>query len=356
MEPTPSTVAPLPEALLRRILEAAALGPIGANPRVGAALVAPDGTILALGHHRGAGTPHAEADALAAARAAGHDVRGATCVVTLEPCAHQGRTPSCARALITAGIGAVRYAVPDPHAPAAGGARLLTDAGIDTGRWDDPALTAEAEALNRRWLQAITQERPLVTAKVAQTLDGRIAAADGTSQWITGPEGRAAGHALRAVVDAIAVGTGTALADDPALTARTPDGALHPHQPLRVVLGRRPLPPEARLHRTDGGPVLQFDGRDLAADLRLLRRDHGVEHLLLEGGAGLLAAALRADLVDDLWVHLAPTLLGEGRSGVGPLGIATLAHRLDLDLVPGSVQQLGRDLLFHAQPAPRRTA
>lgn len=340
---------------LRAALDAAALSPISANPRVGAVLLGADGHLLATGYHRGAGTPHAEADTLAQARAQAHETTGATCVVTLEPCAHEGRTPSCARALIDAGVARVLYAVPDPHDVASGGADMLRAAGIEALTWEKAVPgagindTAEAQALNRRWFAALRGERPIVTAKIAQSLDGRVAAADGTTRWITGPEARHAGHTLRGRVDAVLAGTGTVLADDPSLTARTPDGELLEYQPLRVVIGESEVPADVSVRGSDGR-FLHLRTRDLRGALQDLRREHGVEHLLLEGGPRLIGAALAADLVDDLFVHLAPTVLGEGMSTVPPLGIGTLADRIDLEILPGTVRMAGRDLLLHAVP------
>lgn len=348
-----------------RSLEGARRGPLGANPRVGATLVSPAGELLASGFHRGAGTPHAEADALAAARARNLDVRGATCIVTLEPCAHTGRTPSCARALIEVGVARVLYAVSDPHDVAANGSAILREAGIEAREWSTvlPAgvgteLTARAIELNRRWFLATREARPFVTAKIAQTLDGHVAAADGTNAWITGEGARTEGHALRSVVGAIAVGTGTALADDPALTARETDGALAPHQPLRVVIGERALKANSQLAKAANGPEssrpLLYRTRDLRAVLEDLRAAHNIEHLLLEGGPGLISTALTLDLVDDLWIHQAPTLLGAGTRAVTGLGIETLSDRLDFDIVPESLHVSGSDLLFHAIPRARQ--
>ena len=346
-------------AAAERALRAATLGPIGANPRVGAALIAPDGRLLAVGHHRGAGTPHAEADALARAREAGCDTTGATCLVTLEPCSHQGRTPSCAHALIDARVSRVLYAIADPNPRAAGGAVILRRAGIEACTWsearegfDAPSLTARAGELNRRWLIAQREQRPVVTAKIAQTLDGRVAAAEGTSHWITGPQARAAAHSMRSTVDAIIVGSGTLAADNPRLTARTSEETPADHQPLRVVIGQRAVPRDAAIRGTDGR-FRHLRTRDLRAALHTLGHEDGVEHVLLEGGPTLIGAALAEDLVDDLWIHLAPSLLGEGTSAVPPLGITTLPHRLDFEIIPDSVHQEGTDLLFHAVPTNR---
>jgi diaminohydroxyphosphoribosylaminopyrimidine deaminase/5-amino-6-(5-phosphoribosylamino)uracil reductase len=314
---------------LRRALEIAAdpAVPLGPNPRVGCVLLAPDGTVLAEGHHRGAGTAHAEADALS--RATG-DLHGATAVVTLEPCDHTGRTGPCTQALLAAGIARVVVARRDPNPVASGGLERLRRAGVEVVTEVPAELAAAAAALNRGWEHGLAHARPLVTAKTALTLDGRAAAADGTSRWITGPAAREEVHLLRTACDAILVGTGTARIDRPTLTARRPDGTLHPRQPLRVVVGTSEAP---GLPAVEGaGKALHLPTRDPSAALGTLF-DCGIRHVLLEGGPTLAAGFLRAGLVDELIVHLAPTLLGAGRPGVAELGITTLADRLDLDLV-----------------------
>lgn len=356
-----SGVPGLDEALCTSILELAATGPFGANPRVGAALLSSDGHLLALGHHRGAGTAHAEVDAISRARAKGHSLHGATCIVTLEPCAHEGRTPSCAKTLIDEGINTVIYALADPHAHAAGGATLLRDAGISVLAWRDVfsdavgrELTQRARHLNHRWFAAKTEGRPFVTAKIAHTLDAKVAAANGTSMWITGAEARAEGHALRSIVDAIMVGSGTLVADDPSLTARTPTGTLAPHQPLRVVMGTSPVPAHAKVRGADGA-FLHLPTRDFATALRTLAQVHKVEHLLLEGGPTLIGAALRANLIDDLWIHYAPTVLGAGTPSIPPVGITDLSERCDFEIAAHTLHLAGRDLLFHAIPTARAT-
>src|SRR4051794_9667312 len=179
---------------MEHALQAALQGPRGANPLVGAVIVSPDGRQLATGYHRGAGTAHAEADAIAQAAAVGLDLSGCTMVVTLEPCNHVGRTGPCTEAIIAAGITDVVYAVDDPHDPAAGGAATLRAAGIRvrSGLGADEALD-----LNRQWFEAVAARRPFVTLHIAQTLDARIAAEDGTSQWISSPESLADNHGIR---------------------------------------------------------------------------------------------------------------------------------------------------------------
>ncbi|WP_419707369.1 bifunctional diaminohydroxyphosphoribosylaminopyrimidine deaminase/5-amino-6-(5-phosphoribosylamino)uracil reductase RibD [Promicromonospora sp. NFX87] len=336
------------QAAMRRALALAAQGPAyGPNPRVGCVLLDPSGQPVAEGFHRGAGTPHAEAAALAAARSRGVDPRGTTAVVTLEPCAHHGRTGPCADALIDAGVAAVHVAVADPNPVATGGAAKLRAAGIEvtTG-----ILAEEGEELLRQWLHAVRTGRPYVTLKLATSLDGRVAAADGTSRWITGPQARAHAHTIRAQVDAIAVGTGTALTDDPSLTARTIDGGLFEHQPLRVVVGRRAVPEDARL-RGPGGALLHLPEHDLGAVLRELA-EREVRHLLVEGGPTLATALLAADAVDELHAYVAPVLLGAGATAVGDLGVTTIGDAARF--TTHDVTRLGDDVLLVArrvQPA-----
>lgn len=342
---TPGPVAPAELQAMDRALELALRGPAhGANPRVGCVLLAPDGRTLAEGWHEGAGTPHAEAAAVAAARASSVDLRGATAVVTLEPCAHTGRTPPCADLLLEAGLARVVYGLADPNPTAAGGAARLAAGGVDVvgGVREDAA----AELL-RVWGRAVGAGRPFVTLKIATSLDGRVAAADGTARWITSDQARAHAHRLRAEVGAIAVGMGTVVADDPALTARTSDGALSAHQPLRVVVGRRDMPPRARLHGA-GGELVHVRSHD-PADVVAALAEREVRHLLVEGGPTLTAAFLRAGLVDEVVAYVAPVLLGAGPAAVGDLGVATIADALRLR--PRSVERVGPDVVVVAEPA-----
>ena len=250
------------ERAMRRALQLALNGPRGVNPQVGAVILSPTGEVLAEGWHRGAGTPHAEIDALTnlAATHGAEAARGATAVVTLEPCNHTGRTGPCAVALLEAGVGRVVYAVHDPGALSGGGGARLRSAGVDV---EAGVLGDEGRALLDSWLTVQRLGRPHVTVKWAQSLDGRAAASDGTSQWITGPAARADVHVRRAAADAIVVGTGTLLADDPALTARRPDGSLYEHQPRPVVVGTRAVPQDAAVRRHPV-PFMQDEGDDLA--------------------------------------------------------------------------------------------
>ncbi len=344
---TPRTTAVEAAAMLRA-LDLAARGVRGANPLVGAVLLAPDGVLLGEGHHRGAGTPHAEPAALADARDRGNDARGATMVVTLEPCNHTGRTGPCSAALIEAGVARVVYAADDVNGAAAGGAQRLRAAGIDcVGGLE----AGRALALNERWTASLTARRPFVTLKSAQSLDGRVAAPDGTSQWITGAEARADGHRIRALADAVLVGTGTVLADDPRLTARQDPPVRAGRVGLRVVMGESAVPDSAAVR---GEGFLHLPTRDVCEVLDTLY-GRGVRHLLVEGGPRIASAFLRAGVVDELFSYVAPLLLGDGAPAFPALGVPTLADapRWEPDDAGGpAVERLGADLRLHLRPPP----
>jgi diaminohydroxyphosphoribosylaminopyrimidine deaminase/5-amino-6-(5-phosphoribosylamino)uracil reductase len=305
-----------PGEALDRAFELAARGPKhGPNPRVGCVILGPGGELLGEGWHQGAGTPHAEVAALADAAARARDPRGATAYATLEPCNHQGRTGPCSHAIVEAGLKRVVYALTDPNPQASGGAHYLADHGVEVeGDVDAP----RGIALNRAWAHAVSLGRPYVTLKLASTLDGRAAAPDGSSQWITGPEARHHAHQRRAEADAVVVGTGTFLADRPRLTARREDGSQYPRQPLRVVVGEREI--------GDAG-YLQIASHCPSQVLRVLA-DREVRHVLLEGGPTLAAAFARAGLVDEVHLYLAPALLGGGLASVGRLGIESVDQAL----------------------------
>ena len=318
------------------------LGRTAPNPAVGCILVK-GGRTVGRGWTQPGGRPHAETEAL---KRAGAAAKGATAYVTLEPCAHHGGTPPCAEALIDAGIARCVAAAEDPDGRVGGqGLEMLRAAGIEVAAG---VLAEEAAYLNQGHILGRRDGRPLVTLKLATTLDGRIATASGESQWITGTAARSAGHLLRAEHDAVLVGSGTALVDDPQLTVRLP--GLEDRKPLRVVLDRRlRLPAGGRLAATaqehptllltkDGhaeaglAPLraagveveeLPGDGRIEDALTRLAAR--GITRVLAEGGAELAAALLRADLVDRLVWFRAPRLLGaEGWPAVAGLGIESL--------------------------------
>lgn len=329
-------------AMLRAIeLASRGLGRTGTNPVVGAVVLNAAGVIVGEGFHGESGVDHAEVIALARA---GDRAWGGTVMVTLEPCAHTGRTPPCIDAVMAAGVARLRYAIADPTRLAAGGARMLRAAGLEV--LEGPC-SEDAAQVNEAWLTGVRLGRPLVTWKFASTLDGRSAATDGSSRWITGLQSRRDVHRLRAEVDAVLIGTGTALADDPSLTVRDDAGALESRQPLRVVLGDRKVPAGAAL-RDDAAQTLFLSGHDAAAALATLY-DRGVRHVLLEGGATLAAAMVRAGLVDRVVAYLAPVLLGGGRSIVGDLGVGTIADALRLH--PVDVRTLGVDVRVTARPS-----
>lgn len=322
-------------------LRLAASGPLAdPNPRVGAVVLDAEGRQVGQGWHAGAGTPHAEIVALAAA---GFRARGGTAVITLEPCRHTGRTGPCTQALLDAGVARVVFGQADPSTLAGGGARMLREAGLDVV---GGLLADAAAALNAEWTAAMRLGRPLVTWKFAATLDGRSAAADGSSRWITGPAARADVHERRAGYAAILVGTGTVLADDPQLTARYPDGSLRESQPLRVVVGHRPVPTGARV-LDETAPTLLLPTRDPDVVLDTLW-DKGIRRVWLEGGPIVAAAFLAAGLVDDVVAYLAPALLGAGPAAVGGLGIQTIDQATRLELLDVAV--LGGDVRVLARP------
>jgi len=356
------------ETLMRRALDLAERGRglVSPNPLVGAVLVR-DGRVVGEGWHEGPGTAHAEAMAVARA---GEDARGATLVVTLEPCDHHGRTPPCTEALIAAGVAEVVAAAGDPNPVVDGrGFARLREAGVEvrTG-----VLEREAERQNAAFRRHVVTGLPFVTLKMAATLDGKVAARDGSSRWITGEAARADVHRLRADSDAIVVGAGTALADDPALTVRDPDYRGRPV--LRVVVdaaGR--VPGTGRLFsdeaptlvatsddadpgavdawRAAGAEVVAFPrapGGVPLAELMAHLGKRDVQSVLLEGGPTLAFSAARDGVVDRLVLFWAPKLLG-GSGAPGVLageGFAPVGDAVDLEIV--SVERVGRDLKVEA--------
>ena len=330
------------EQAMRRavVLSRAVLGATSPNPPVGAVVLDADGQVVGEGATGPAGQAHAEVLALARA---GDRARGGTAVVTLEPCRHTGRTGPCTSALLAAGISRVVVACADPTAAAGGGAQLLRAAGVEvlTGVLEREVARGPLEA----WLGVQKLGRPFVTWKYAATLDGRSAAVDGTSKWITSDEARADVARLRSEVDAVVVGIGTVLADDPALTVRQ-GGMLTTRQPLRVVLDSDGRTPAGAKVLDDQAETLVLTTaaaarHDLPAVLAILA-DRGVVSVLLEGGPTLAAAFVRADLVDRVVGYIAPALLGDGPHALGPIGASTIsaAVRLRLD----EVSRVGDDV------------
>ena len=330
------------DAAMLRALELAVNGPAtGINPRVGCVILDHSGTVIAEGWHRGAGTPHAEVDALS--HLAAGAAQGATAVVTLEPCNHTGRTGPCAVALIEAGITRVVYAVSDPGGYSSGGATRLRTAGIQV---ESGLRESEGEALLADWLVAARLGRPFVTLKWASSLDGRAAAADGSSQWITGEAARSDVHQRRSGSGAILVGTGTVLADDPSLTARDATGALLPDQPVPVVIGRRHIPATAAVRAHPHSPL--FFSTDNLVEVLADLNARGIRTAFIEGGPTLASAFVAAGLVDEYLVYLAPTLLGGPRLALGDIGVAGIADQRLLTL--HSLDRLGNDIRVVARP------
>lgn len=363
--------APEAEAAAMRhaiALAARGLGRTSPNPVVGCVVLDAAGHPVGEGWHQRAGGPHAEIHALTRA---GERARGGTAVVTLEPCNHTGRTGPCAQALIAAGIRRVRYAVPDPDPAARGGAATLRAAGITA---EPGPYTEEAAAGNAAWLTSVRLGRPHVHWKYAATLDGRIAAADGSSRWITSAEARADVHRLRAEADAVLIGSGTARADDPHLAVRGVPGA---RQPLRVVLDTEgtALTPGARV-LDDAAPTLVAVAEDrpataagAARTLRLPRaaggrglavpalltalHERGIRSVLLEGGPTLAGAFAAAGALDRVTGYLAPALLGAGPAALGDAGITTIAQALRLRIT--AADRIGPDLRISAVPVTAPT-
>lgn len=361
------------------VLAEQAVGLSDPNPRVGCVITDRAGRVLGAGHTQQAGGPHAEVMALRAAREAGHDLRGSQAYVTLEPCAHHGRTPPCADALVEAGVGRVVAAVLDPNPLVAGqGLARLRTAGIATAH----GLLAEpARELNLGFLSRMIRGRPWVRLKIAASLDGRTALPDGTSQWITSAAARADGHAWRRRAGAVLTGSGTVRDDDPRLDVRLVASA---RQPLRVVLDTRlATPPAARLlappgdvlllHAAVADPArtdaLRAVGAHVAAEaietavapdgsprlalpavLDCLGR-RGVNELHVEAGSRLNGAWVQAGLVDEVLLYLAPTLLGRGRGlcDFGPL--ARIADGLALEIA--ALDRVGPDIRVRARPVDR---
>ena len=329
---------------MSRAFDLALRGPLsGPNPRVGCCLLDDGGQIVAEGWHEGSGTPHAEVMALTSAREQGISTEGLTAVVTLEPCSHTGKTGPCVEALKQAGIRRVVYSVSDPGVESGGGATLLASAGVDVvGGVEE----TQGLAIVERWHYATSKGSPWVTVKWAMSLDGRAAADDGSSQWITGPHTREWVHAARSEHDVIVVGTTTALLDDPSLTARTPEGGLYDHQPLAVVIGERAIPDSAKVRSHPGG-FFHFADHNLGALLQELFAE-GKRSVYVEGGPTLASAFMREGLANELHVTIGPSLLGGHKMAISSLGVESMADALPLDI--RSVTTLGDDIVVIARP------
>jgi diaminohydroxyphosphoribosylaminopyrimidine deaminase/5-amino-6-(5-phosphoribosylamino)uracil reductase len=308
------------------------LGVSTPNPNVSAAIYAADGTLIADGfHNRKVSVDHAEVVAL---KKAGSAARGATMVVSLEPCAHTGTTPPCVQAIIDAGIAKVIYAVKDPNPIAAGGAQKLSDAGIIVEHRE----FADLEFVQRAWLHKERSGRPLMIWKVATTLDSKVAASDGTSQWITGPESREDVQELRAQSDAILIGTNTALVDNPHLIPRG-----HEARPVRVICGEQEVPATNKVFDNESRTVL-VKSKSIPELIKVLS-DEGFNQVLVEAGPTLGSALMASGKIDELIVYQAPKMLGAGKEFVSHLGISTLSDHLKLELL--GVQPFGSDIKSH---------
>ncbi len=350
------------------------LGRVAPNPSVGCVLVRPDlgGRVVGRGWTQPGGRPHAETEALSRA---GGLAKGATAYVTLEPCSHHGKTPPCAEALIEAGIKRAVVAIEDPDPRVSGrGNQALRDAGIivDTG-----LSAAEARRVNAGFLSKLERGCPHITLKVASSLDGMTATRTGQSKWITGPEARRWGHGLRARSDAILVGSGTALADDPSLTCKIP--GLTEHSPVRVVLdGRARLPLTSTLAKTAEETAMWWVVSDQTTDERVApfrkkgvkiirlpsgddgfnadiaaRRlsEEGVGRLMIEGGSSVTASFVKAGLVDEIYWFQAPVVIGgDGTPGVGGFGLEDLARSGRYHVMEH--RRIGGDQLMVLEKAP----
>jgi diaminohydroxyphosphoribosylaminopyrimidine deaminase/5-amino-6-(5-phosphoribosylamino)uracil reductase len=343
---------------MRRAIDASrqVLGATNGNPPVGAVVLDTKDEVIAIGATEPAGGRHAEVVALAAA---GGAATGGTIVVTLEPCAHTGRTGPCVDAIVRAGLRRVVFAVDDPNPIAAGGATALRSAGIDVedGLLRDEVARGPLEA----WLHYTNTGRPFVTWKYAASLDGRVAASDGSSRWVTGPEARADAHRLRAECDAIVVGIGTVLADDPRLTVRDSAGKPAERQPLRVVLDTSGRTPHDAAVLDETAPTLVLSGSALpVVDGRLdphavlgVLHDRGIVHILLEGGPTVAMSFVEADLVDRVVGYIAPMLIGGGGlPALGGEGAPSIDKAWPYEIE--EVTQVGNDLRVIARPTLSR--
>lgn len=329
------------DAAMRLAVEHAELvkGSTYPNPPVGAVILDRDGQVVGAGGTEPAGSAHAEVVAL---RRAGGLAVGGTAVITLEPCNHHGKTPPCADALLDAGVATVVYAVGDPNPTAAGGAARLAEAGVQVIEGVEADLVTTGTL--REWLHKQQTGLPHVTWKYATSIDGRSAAADGSSQWITSEAARADLHRRRTAADAIVVGTGTVLADDPALTARRSDGSLAERQPLRVVVGKREVPGDANVLNDDSRTMV-IRTHDPEEVLKALadRTD-----ILLEGGPTLAGAFLRAGAIDRILAYVAPILLGGPITAVDDVGVPSIARALRWRF--DGTERVGPDLLLSLVP------
>lgn len=308
------------------------LGLTHPNPNVSAAIYSAEGNLISDGYHnRKISADHAEVVAL---KKAGSQARGATIVVSLEPCAHTGKTPPCTEAIIDAGISKVIYAVKDPNLIAGGGAQKLFNAGIDVQYQESKELLFA----QRAWLHKIRTGLPLFIWKIAVTLDGKMAATDGTSQWITNAQSREDVQSLRAQSDAILIGTNTALTDNPHLIPRG-----YTARPVRIICGEQEIPSTHQIFDDEARTIL-IKSKSIPDLLDALRKEE-FNQVLVEAGPTLGSALLESGNIDELVVYQAPKLLGAGKSFIQPLGIDILADHIGLDLL--STAAIGEDIKSH---------
>lgn len=313
-------------------LSLAGLGVSTPNPNVSAAIYSADGTLIASGFHdRKVSLDHAEVIAIKGAQSL---ARGATMVISLEPCAHKGTTPPCTQVIIDAGITKVIYALIDPNPIAAGGAQVLRSAGIDV----EYIHSAKLEFIQRAWLHKIQTGKPLMIWKVATTLDAKVTASDSTSQWITGPQSRDDVQLLRAQSDAILIGTNTAIIDNPHLIPRG-----HSARPVRIICGEQAVPATNQIFDNEARTVV-VKSKSIP-DLMSMLSDEGFNQVLVEAGPTFGSALLVSGNIDELIIYQAPKLLGAGKDFVSDLGISTLDNHLELELL--SVERCGSDIKSH---------
>ena len=328
------------EAAMARAIDCARLG-LGQtypNPIVGAVITSANGELLSEGFHQGA--DHAEVIAINSAKEL---PAGSILYITLEPCNHHGKTPPCVDAIIKSGIKKVVYAVSDPNPVAAGGAERLREAGIEV---QSGIGEMQARLENRAWLTKIKKGRPRITWKIAATMDGRVAASDGSSKWITGELARADVARMRSLADGIVTSTATVIADDPAMTSKG-----FGKNPVRIVMGSRVI--QAKTQIMDGAAeTLLIKSRDFK-DLIALTNERGFNQLLIESGPTLGTALVREDLIDEIVLFQAPAFLGSGTPLIGDLGITNISGRLDFEI--SDVKMIGSDLKITLIKSSNRT-
>lgn len=317
------------EAAMARAIECASfgLGKTFPNPIVGAVITSATGEFISEGFHQGG--DHAEVVAIKSAKTI---PAGAIIYITLEPCNHHGKTPPCVDAIIDSGIKKVVYAMNDPNPIAAGGSSRLQESGIEI---ESGILEVQARLENRAWLNKIEKGRPRITWKIASTMDGKVAAADGSSKWITGELARIDVARIRSQADAIVTSTATVRADDPLLTSKGLG-----KNPVRIVMGRSEIADNSQIRSLDAETII-IKSRE-PKDLISVANDRGFNQLLIESGPTLGTALLREDLIDEIILFQAPTLLGAGTPSIGDLGITNISDRMDFEI--SDVEIVGADL------------